>query len=128
MMMKKISKVIVYYDDGTFQEITHSVHPTQDKENKESPKTSPVVPDWRPDYQQIREWNPSVPYQPTYVVPNTDPSLPPWTVTCGTGNVDLKYTVTSPDNYKFTSTGNFSNDNKYSITSTGNGINVDFSK
>jgi hypothetical protein len=103
--MKKISKVIIYYDDGTFQEITHSVHSTQDKENKEPLKTSPVIPDLRPDYQQIRDWNPVVPNQPTFVVPNT--TLPPWTVTCGT--TPFKYT------------------DKYSITSTGNG-NVDLSK
>lgn len=115
-MTKKISKVIVYYDDGTFQEVAPGVHTSQDKENKEPLKTSPVIPDFRPDYYQIREY--------------TDPKdpLPPWTVTCDTGNVPLYYTIAQPDSYSFTSTGNFSNDNKYSITSTGNGINVDLSK
>ncbi len=119
-MMKTISKVIVYYDDGTFQEVTPSVHSTQDKENKEPLKTNPVIPDLRPDYYKIRE------YTDTKYAP--DPYSPPWTVTCGTGSVPLKYTVTQPDNYSFTSTGNFAPDNKYSITSTSNGINVDFSK
>jgi hypothetical protein len=116
MMTKTISKVIVYYDDGTFQEVAPSVHTTQDKEDKSPTQTSPVIPqypDLRPDYYKIRE----------YTSPN-----PPWTVTCGTGSVPLNYTITQPDNYSFTSTGNFSNDNKYSITSTGNGINVDLSK
>ena len=122
-MTKKISKVIVYYDDGTFQEVTPGVHTSQDKENKEPVKTSPVTPDFRPDYYQIREYKNA----PTYVVPNADPSLPPWTVTCGTGNVTLNYSEPESGLYSFTSTGNSDNLNKYSITSTGNG-NVDLSK
>jgi hypothetical protein len=120
MTTKTISKVIVYYDDGTFQEVTPSVHTSQNKEDKSPPKTSPIRPDLRPDYYQIRE------YVSTKHVP--DSYTPPWYVTCGTGNVPLNYTITQPDNYSFTSTGNFANDNKYSITSTGNGINVDLSR
>jgi hypothetical protein len=123
--MKTISKVIVYYDDGTFQEVTPSVHTSQNKEDKSPPQTSPVIPDLRPDYYKIQEYT-----SPKFV---PDPYTPPWTVTCDTNaNVPLKYTISSDArdmaSWNFTSTGNFSNDNKYSITSTGNGINVDLSK
>ena len=136
-MTKKISKVIVYYEDGTYEEIKAGVSDSSGQPNKKDVSPSPVVPDWRPDYTQIREWNPSTPYQPyqppTYVTPTVDPLLPPWTVTCSTGNVPLNYTVTSDSrnmempSWTFTSTGNADNLNKYTITSTGNG-NVDLSK
>lgn len=127
MTTKKINKVIVYYDDGTYEEIKTSPANIPNQAVKDF--TSPSFVDLRPDYYKIRDWAPSPPYQPTYVVPNVDPSLPPWTVTCGTGSVPLNYTVTTeePRNWKFTSTGNFAPDDKYSITSTGNG-NVDLSK
>jgi hypothetical protein len=115
MMTKKINKVIVYYDDGTYEEIKTGSVDTQNQPNKNTPST-PFV-DLRPDYYKIQEYD------------TTPPAYwkPPFTVTCETGNVPLNYTVTEPNNWKFTSTGNFAPDNKYTITSTGNG-NVDLSK
>ena len=129
-MTKKISKVIVYYEDGTYEEITHSVPAVQSEKDKEHVSPSPVIPpypDLRPDYYKIREYT-----QPVWVSPTVDPLAPPWTVTCDTNaNVPLKYTVSSDTldmaTWSFTSTGNADNLNKYTITSTGNG-NVDLSK
>ena len=43
MKMKKISKVIVYYDDGTYEEITHSIPDVQSEKNQKNVKTSPVT-------------------------------------------------------------------------------------
>ena len=133
-MTKKISKVIIYYEDGTYEEIKAGVPDSQGKPNKETVGPSPVVPDFRPDTQKITEWptkrpewTPSTPYQPTWVSPTTDPTLPPWTVTCDNGNVPLRYTIGTDGQWSFTSTGNADNLNKYTITSAGNG-NVDFSK
>jgi hypothetical protein len=126
-MSKKISKVIVYYEDGTYEEVKAGISNTPDKPNKENVSPSPVIPDMRPDYYKIRDWG-----TPTWV-PNTgDPLQPPWTVTCKTtDNVPLNYTVSSDardmTTWSFTSTGNADNLNKYTITSTGNG-NVDLSK
>ena len=130
-MTKKISKVIVYYEDGTYQEITHSVPNVQGEKDKTNVSPSTVTPDLRPDTQKIQEWPtprpPWTPYQPTWVSPTTDPTLPPWTVTCDNGNVPLKYTIGTDGTWSFTSTSNADNFNKYTITSTGNG-NVDLSK
>jgi len=109
MTTKKINKVIVYYDDGTYEEIKTGVVDSQNQPNKNTFST-PFV-DLRPDYYKIKEYD----------------TVPPFTVTCETGSVPLTYTMTEPNNWKFTSTGNFAPDNKYSITSTGNG-NVDISK
>lgn len=113
-MTKKISKVIVYYEDGTYEEVKAGVSDLSGQPNKKDVSPSPVTPDFRPDYTQIRELR-TTPYQP-----------PTW-------NIPLNYTVTSdPCNmemptWTFTSTGNADNLNKYTITSTGNG-NVDLSK
>jgi len=93
-MTKKISKVIVYYEDGTYEEIKASFNDSPYKQNTPNVNPSPVIP---------------------------NPYNPPWIVTCGTGSVPLQ------SHYSFTSMGNFAPDNKYSITSTGNG-NVDLSK
>ena len=119
MKTKTISKVIVYYDDGTYEEVKVGISNAPNQPNTTTPVKTPVSPDFRPDWQKIREWNPSTPYQPTFVSPHTgDPSLPPWTITCGTTGQNL--------NWKVTSTGNAPLDYKYTITSTGNG-NVDVS-
>lgn len=132
MMMKKINKVIVYYEDGTYEEITNSISAIQSEKNKESIGPSPVIPDFRPDTLKIREW-PQPTYSPTWV-PSTDkkPWEPPYVVTCGSdNNIPLHYSITSDTrdmtSWSFTSTGNADNLNKYTITSTGNG-NVDLSK
>ena len=137
-MTKKISKVIIYYEDGTYEEVKASVSDSSGQPNKKDVSPSPVIPDFRPDTQKVQEWKPNHinwPYQyhpPTYVTPTVDPLLPPWTVTCdSTNNIPLKYTVSSDARdmatWTFTSTGNADNLNKYTITSTGNG-NVDLSK
>ena len=41
--MKKISKIIVYYDDGTYEEITHSISDVQGEKNKKDVETTPVT-------------------------------------------------------------------------------------
>lgn len=117
-MTKKISKVIIYYEDGTYEEITHSVSRVQDEKDKGNVSPSPVTPDLRPDYYILRDWK--------------DPYEPPYTVTCdNTSNVPLVYNIASSTSdvqeWRFTSTGNAGVLNKYTITSTGNG-NVDLSK
>ena len=122
MMAKTISKVIVYYEDGTYEEVKTGANDSSNKQNPSDVKRSPITPDLRPDYTQIRDWplNPPQvqPNQPTWTPQYTRETWPqPMVVTCG----DTSST------YKFTSTGNFAPDNKYSITSTGNG-NVDLSK
>lgn len=143
--MKKISKVIVYYEDGTYEEVKASVPDSQGKQNKETISPSPVTPDFRPDTQKVQEWkptpqppwNPGIPYQPWYQ-PYTSPGtgVPNWrpgeiwctTDTTTTDNIPLNYTIKSDTgSWSFTSTGNADNLNKYTITSTGNG-NVDLSK
>ena len=42
-MMKKINRVIVYYDDGTYEEISHSVPHVQSEKNKKDVETTPVT-------------------------------------------------------------------------------------
>jgi len=130
-MTKKISKVIVYYEDGTYEEVKTGVPDTQGEQDKKSTSPNPVVPDFRPDTQKVQEW------QPKYQPPQTPWPFPTWqpnTVWCSASpndNVPLKYTVSSDardmTTWSFTSTGNADNLNKYTITSTGNG-NVDLSK
>ena len=144
MLTKKISKVIVYYEDGTYEEIKASVPSLQGEQNKKTVSPSPVIPDFRPDTQKVQEWQPNHitwPRQP-YYSPYTTPVGPGWRpgeIWCGASstapdNFKLQYAATSDardmndmGTWKFTSTGNFGNDNKYTITSTGNG-NVDLSK
>jgi hypothetical protein len=96
--MKKISKVIVYYEDGTYEEIKGSVSDLSNTQNKKNVTPNPVTPDFRPEIYKIREWN------------NTNPLI-----------------ATSHGSWTYNSTSNFANDNKYSITPTGN-VNVDLSK
>ena len=139
--MKKINKIIVYYDDGTYEEVKTSLPNTQDQSDKKVTSPSPVTPDFRPDTQKVQEWkptppqpwNPGLPYQPYYTQPARDtwPVWRPGEVWCTTNtdsNVPLNYTIKSDNGaWSFTSTGNADNLNKYTITSTGNG-NVDLSK
>ena len=139
--MKKISKVIIYYEDGTYEEVKAGIPDTQGKQNKETVSPSPVIPDFRPDTQKVRDYNPAMPYQPTWTPYYTQPARDTWPypwrpndIWCtNSGNLDnmplnLKYTVNSDTgSWTFTSTGNADNLNKYTITSTGNG-NVDLSK
>ena len=132
-MTKKVSKVIVYYEDGTYEEIKASTSDVSNKTDKDNVSAPVVVPDLRPDYYKMRDWRDPVFVQPQWV-PSTDKKQwePQFTVTCdNTNNVPLMYNVTSSacdvQEWHFTSTGNAYNLNKYTITSTGNG-NVDLSK
>lgn len=132
-MTKKVSKVIVYYEDGTYEEIKASTSDVSNKADKDNVSAPVVVPDLRPDYYKMRDWRDPVFVQPQWV-PTTDkkPWEPPYTVTCDVAsNVPLNYTISSDardmTTWSFTSTGNADNLNKYTITSTGNG-NVDLSK
>ena len=138
-MTKKISKVIIYYEDGTYEEVKASVSNSQSEKNKETVSPSPVVPDFRPDTQKVKEFNPSMPYQPTWVPYYTQPARDTWpypwrpnevwcTTNASDNNIALNYTINGDTgSWSFTSTGNADNLNKYTITSTGNG-NVDLSK
>lgn len=137
-MTKKISKVIIYYEDGTYEEVKAGVPDVQGKQDKNPVSPSPVIPDFRPDTQKITEWPTP---RPTWVPPAYQPARDPWpypwrpgdiwcTTSGNTANspLDLKYTVSSDTGtWSFTSTGNADVLNKYTITSTGNG-NVDLSK
>jgi hypothetical protein len=107
-MTKKINKVTIYYDDGTYEEIKTGVSDTQNQQNK----TTTPWPDLRPDYYKIKEYD---------VIKETCPEYwkSPFVVTCENAS--------APVTYKITSTGNAGLDYKYTITSTGNG-NVDLSK
>lgn len=88
-MTKKISKVIVYYTDGTFEEMKADASPHV-----------PSAPDFRPDTQKIRDW-PTLPTLPTTPCPWPYPWGPNqvWCDT-STGNAPLtdKYTITSTGN------------------------------
>jgi len=86
-MTKKISKVIVYYEDGTYEEITNNVLGQQSAPNKKIVETGPLT-------QPTQPW---VPY--TWYVPSTgkNPWDPPFTVTCDFSPSN-KYTITSTSN------------------------------
>ena len=103
-MTKKINKVTIYYDDGTYEEIKTGVSDTQNQQNQ----TATPWYDMRPDYYKIKEYN----------VSKDIPTYSPFFVTSGDA---------SPGAYTITSTANAGPDYKYTITSTGNG-NVDLSK
>ena len=79
-MMKKINRVIVYYDDGTYEEISHSVPHVQSEKNQKYVETSPVTPYY------------PMPYVLHRMNPLKNPWDPPFTVTCGSTN---KYSITS---------------------------------
>ena len=86
--MKKVTKIITFYDDGTFTESTPAVEPV----NVPMPR-----PTWTPDHQP---WNPSMPYQP--IQPKnpygpTYPWEPPYTIWCKTADGTVQeMTLTSP--------------------------------
>jgi len=119
MKTKRINRITVYYDDGTYEEINNNVPGQQGDPDKKIVETGPLR---------------QTPWYPFYM-PTTDkaPWDPPFTVTCSTGSVPLKYTIDPrTGNFgigseTFKSTYNFAPDNKYTITTSGNG-NVDISK
>ena len=123
-MTKKISKVIIYYEDGTYEEVKAGVSGLQSEKDKKDVGTNPVIPDFRPDTQKVKEFNPSTPHQPTWVPHYTQPARDPWPYPWRQNEV---WCSSTPDHWSSTSTGNSQNLNKYTITSTGNG-NVDLSK
>lgn len=104
--MKKIAKIIVYFDDGTFEEVMNS-----------EKSMFPAVPQY--------------PYVPN---PNTQPWISPFTVTSkntgefkndpmilgGPSSSTYSWSMGYMDNMASTSDG-APVTNKYTITSTGNG-------
>ena len=86
MMTKKINKIIVYYDDGTYEEIKTSLSDTQDQQHKKDVVPNPLSPDW--------QYYPPVYYQPGTV---KHPWDPPFTVTCLASD-NYKYTITTNSN------------------------------
>lgn len=80
MKTKKINKIIIYYDDGTFEEIKAGLFNAQSEENKVSPTKSPVIPDFRPDTQKVRDWP-----QPIYTLQENASHLNKYSIT-STGN------------------------------------------
>jgi len=104
-MTKTINKVIIYYEDGTYEEVKAGSNDSSHKQN---------TPDVNPGLVKRPDWNPFTPQ----VLPNTPQWTPQYTRDTWPHPMPI---------YCATSTGNYSPDNKYSITSTGNG-NVDISK
>ena len=104
--MKKITKVIVYYDDGTFEEVMS---------NKNTLPVTPIIP--------------QSPYSP-----NSPPWTPPFTVTSkntgeftnspmilgGPSSSTYSWSMGYMDSMTATADGSPIT-NKYTITSTGNG-------
>ena len=80
MAMKKITKIVTFYDDGTFTEATPSLDiPTP---------WTPPAPNPSMPYQPIQPKNP---YGPTY------PWEPPYTIWCKTADGTVQeMTLTSP--------------------------------
>lgn len=79
MTTKKIDKIIVYYQDGTYEEIKTSVH---DLAHKQDP-----YPSYAPKYQPV-----TFPvYPPGVRGTGIDPRTPCWTST----HSEDKYTVTT---------------------------------
>lgn len=102
MMTKKIAKIIVYFDDGTFEEVMSS-----------EKIAFPVVPQY--------------PYVPN---PNTHPWIPPFTVTSKSSGEFFNAPLSTNSIYSWsmgymdTMAGTADGSpitNKYTITSTGNG-------
>ena len=105
MKMKKISKVIVYYEDGTYEEVANKIFNGEGDKDKKTFETSPVNP---------------IPYYS----PSTSPTVknpwdPPFTVTCNATEVpafkfsDMDFTI---DKYSI----NFSSNGICGYTKTGN--------
>ena len=107
-MTKKISKVIVYYEDGTYEEIASGLSDLSNKKDKED-----VIP---------------VVVNPYPSAPMPWPTYPVWNTKIGTDdNVALRYTSNEDGStWTFTSANNF-DEYKYTIATNSNG-NVDLSK
>lgn len=80
MTTKKIDKIIVYYNDGTFEEVKTGVHDMALKQD--TPSTITI------GKQDVNK------YPPLYYPPGVRGWEPPYTVTCGPSGTD-KYTITT---------------------------------
>ena len=82
-MVKKINKIMIYYEDGTYEEIVNSVSDVQSEKNKKDAIPSPVIP---------QVW----------------PILNPYQITCTDSDVKLRYTTSSDGAvWSFKTTDNF---------------------
>ena len=85
MTTKKIDKIIIYYNDGTFEEVKTSVHDVADKQNP--------LPSYTPSKPDVTK------YPPLYYPTGVRGLEPPYTVTCGLAGVLPpsidKYTITT---------------------------------
>lgn len=103
MTTKKISKIIVYYEDGTYEEVKAGVSDIQNKEHQAPAAPSPVKPDFRPDTRKVKEYEyeptgPFYPQVPQVPWPNPAPGTwpgKPYEVWCFS---DDKYSITSTSN------------------------------
>jgi hypothetical protein len=86
--MKKVTKIVTFYDDGTFSEAVPVTEPVN------VPRQPPT---FTPDHQP---WNPSMPYQPIQPKNPYGPSYPwepPYTIWCKTADGTVQeMTLTSP--------------------------------
>lgn len=76
--MKKINKIIIYYDDGTYEEVKNSISDLPSEKDKINVVPNPMMP--HPFVQN--------PFQPPYVVTCTSSNFIP----------DYKYTITNTSN------------------------------
>jgi len=83
MTTKKIDKIIIYYKDGTFEEVKTGVHDMADKQN--SPPVNPI------GKQDVNK------YPPLYYPPGVRGWELPYTVTCGDTSMN-KYTIATNGN------------------------------
>jgi len=83
MTTKKIDKIIIYYNDGTFEEVKTGVHDMADKQNP--------LPAYVPSKPGVTT------YPPLYYPPGVRGWEPPYAITCGPAGTD-KYTITTNPN------------------------------
>jgi hypothetical protein len=82
MTTKKIDKIIIYYNDGTFEEVKTGVHDVAPKQN-----TGPAITIGK---QNVNTYPPQ--YPPLQYPPGVRGWEPPYTVTCG-DTLGNKYTI-----------------------------------
>jgi hypothetical protein len=83
MTTKKIDKIIIYYNDGTFEEVKTGVHDVAPKQD-----TIPTISVGKQDVNK---------YPPLYYPPGVRGWEPPYTVTCG-DTLGNKYTIATNSN------------------------------
>ena len=85
MTTKKIDKIIIYYNDGTFEEVKTGVHDMADKQNP--------LPSYAPSKPDVNK------YPPLYYPPGVR-AINPWAygnVTCS-DTLGNKYTIATNSN------------------------------